>query len=481
MYHPTRLALAVLFLLPTLAFGQEPTRIRLAGSESGRDFQIELTLTIASGGLSVERRLTYADTPQSPIVQSGSARVERRSAERVDLRAVSGGIAGAVTPQTLPADWHLRWNPWTGRCSSRAPLRADGEVVRTAPTLRLVPVASGLSSPVDLTHAGDERLFVVEQSGRIRLIKAGQLVDTPFLDIESRVRSGGEQGLLGLAFHPDYAQNGRFFVDYTWKQSGLFKPTFTVIAEYQVDPQNPDRALTQERVLLKIRQPASNHNGGQLRFGPDGFLYVGMGDGGGAGDPGGNGQNTDSLLAAMLRIDVDAAGVDYGIPADNPFAQGGGRPELFAWGLRNPWRFSFDRETGRLFAGDVGQEEWEEIHIVGLGDNCGWSAKEGFEDYGGSSAQGTLSPPIAAYDHSQGQSVTGGFVYRGQQIPGLVGTYVFADFVQGRLWGLREGAPGVWQKLDLGVDSSVVSAFGEDVDGELYVISLMGSVSRLAP
>jgi len=334
-------------------------------------------------------------------------------------------------------------------------------------------VGRGLRSPVHLTHAGDGsgRLFVVEQLGRIRIVREGALVEAPFLTLRDRVVSGGEMGLLSVAFHPDYAENGRLFVNYT-RDDGRLE---TVVAEYRVSADDPDRAdRASERVLLRIPQPYRNHNGGQLAFGPDGLLYVGMGDGGAANDPHGHGQDVTTLLGALLRVDVDAGGdAPYGIPPDNPFADGGeGRPELFAWGLRNPWRFSFDPATGRLFAADVGQNRYEEVHLVERGDDCGWDTMEGrhcFEPRRGCDRQG-LDVPIAEYGHGEGQSITGGFVYRGPRVPALEGTYVFADYYPGPFWRLVEDDGGGWTREAIGRHEFLLSSFGRDEAGEVYVL-----------
>ncbi len=320
--------------------------------------------------------------------------------------------------------------------------------------IRLEPTVSGLDNPVYVTHARDDRLFVVEQPGRIRIVQGGQLLAQPFLDITDRVRGGGEQGLLGLAFHPDYPANGRFFVNYTRRPDGA-----TVVAEYRVSA-DPNAAAAPERVLLVVPQPYANHNGGMVEFGPDRLLYIGLGDGGSAGDPGNRAQNRDELLGKMLRIDVDR-GAPYAIPRDNPFAGGGGRAEIFAGGLRNPWRFSFDRETGALWAGDVGQNAWEEIDIVRRGGNYGWRVMEGahcFRPPSGCRADG-LELPVVEYPNGGGRcSVIGGYVYRGRRIPALVGTYVYGDYCSGEIFGFVPGAParallttGLW-----------IASFGED-------------------
>lgn len=349
------------------------------------------------------------------------------------------------------------------------------------PTIRLERVVGGLRSPVHLTHAGDgtNRLFVVEQEGRIRIVEGGALREAPFLDIKSRVRSGGEMGLLSVAFHPRYRENGRFFIDYTRRRGRELE---TVIAEHRVtsDPAVADDA---GRELLVIAQPYQNHNGGQLAFGPDGFLYIGMGDGGSAADPLNAGQRLDTLLGKLLRIDVDApADRPYGIPPDNPFLDGPGRPEVWAYGLRNPWRFSFDRgQPERLFVGDVGQNQWEEVHLVRKGDNCGWRLLEGTHPFDLPRGTDTsrLAMPIAEYSHQEGQSITGGFVYRGELCPKLVGKYVFTDFYASAFWTLTEQPDGTWRRDEVARHSFQVSSFGEDEQGELYVVDYGGAIHRV--
>lgn len=340
-------------------------------------------------------------------------------------------------------------------------------------------VASGLVLPILVTNAGDGsgRLFVVEQTGRIRIIGPdGTPLAVDFLNLGStglnRVAyAGDERGLLGLAFHPDYKNNDRFFVNYT-----RLLDSATVIAEYQVSTLNPDVASPIEKPLLVIPQPAANHNGGNLAFGPDGYLYIGMGDGGGGGDTYGNGQNIDTLLGAILRIDVDS-GNPYGIPPDNPFA--GATPglgEIYAYGTRNPWRFSFDRLDGCLFVGDVGQDLHEEIDLVEKGDNLGWNIMEGLHCY--SPSEGCdmtgLKLPIADLDRSLASAITGGFVYRGSKFPSLYGLYIFADYTSGRMFSLEETAPGVWVRGDLPDTDFTISSFGEDEAGELYFTHHLG-------
>ena len=341
------------------------------------------------------------------------------------------------------------------------PLKAD---------IELRKIATGLVSPLLVTNAGDgsERLFVVEQGGVIRIIAKGRVAKEPFLDVSSLIVAGGEQGLLGLAFEPDFADSGRFYIDYTDTDGN------TVVARYRVsdDPSRADPSSAE--VILRVEQPFPNHNGGHLAFGPDGYLYVGLGDGGGGGDPEGNGQNTDTLLASILRLDVSTP-TAYDIPEDNPFAGGGGRPEIWAWGLRNPWRFTFDRATGAMWIGDVGQDEIEEIdfQLPGVGGlNYGWNVMEGDACFGTSSCdKGGLEPPVAQYTHEQGCSVTGGHVYRGERYPVLAGGYFFADYCTGFLWVIeaRNRVQEPTLKLETGRS---ISSFGESESGELFLVDI---------
>jgi glucose/arabinose dehydrogenase len=347
-------------------------------------------------------------------------------------------------------------------------------------TLALEPiVTAGLTRPTYLTHAGDDRLFVVEQPGRIRLIEKGQLLDRPFLDITDKVSTdGNERGLLSVAFHPDYQANGQFFVNYTRQPDGT-----TVIERYTVSSDDPDRADDQSgKVILTIAQPQANHNGGLIKFGPDGYLYIGMGDGGGQGDrhgPIGNGQNRDVLLGKLLRIDVTRQDT-YAVPPTNPF-----RSEVWAYGLRNPWRLSFDRATGDLYVADVGQNTYEEVDFQPAsskgGENYGWRIMEGLHCYDPQAGcdQSGLVLPVAEYSHAEGGcSITGGYVYRGLQYPVLNGAYFFGDYCSGIIWSLqREGDQ--WQMTNRLEADRRISSFGEDMVGELYVIDHGGGVYRL--
>jgi glucose/arabinose dehydrogenase len=319
------------------------------------------------------------------------------------------------------------------------------------PKIKVEPIVTGLANPVAITHSGDGsgRLFIVLQTGQILVYDGSQVLPVPFLDISTLVSTGGERGLLSVAFHPNYATNGLFYVNYTDTQGD------TVIAQYTVsdDPNiaDPDSAA----ILLTIAQPFSNHNGGQLQFGPDGYLYIGVGDGGSAGDPDDNAQNLGTLLGKMLRIDVDS-GVPYTIPPDNPFVgDPEARDEIWAFGLRNPWRFSFDRLTGDLFIGDVGQDSWEEVNFQTAtssgGENYGWRLMEGNQCFNPPTDcnDGTLTLPILEYNHSLGCSITGGYRYRGTQIPQLEGTYVVGDFCSGRIWGANDAGSGGWSAIEL--------------------------------
>jgi len=343
--------------------------------------------------------------------------------------------------------------------------------------LRIERIASGLSGPVFLTSpAGDARLFVLEQPGRIRIIADGQLLATPFLDIVARVGSGGERGLLGLAFHPSHASNGYFFVYFTDRQGNTRIERFSVSG-------NPDVADAQSaQLVLAVDQPFGNHNGGQVSFGPDGKLYIALGDGGSGGDPQGHGQNRATLLGSLLRLDVDA-GQPYVIPADNPFvADAGMRGEIWAYGLRNPWRFAFDRTTGRLYIADVGQNAWEEINVAPAsqaGINYGWNIMEGMHCFGAGCNDDGLMLPAVEYGHADGCSVTGGYVYRGTRIPEIAGHYFYSDYCGGWLRSFRFEDGRATEPTDWQIDAGSVLSFGEDASGELYVLTANGSVYRI--
>jgi glucose/arabinose dehydrogenase len=379
------------------------------------------------------------------------------------------------------------------------------------PAISLIPVASGLQAPDYLTHAGDNsgRLFIVEQTGVVRIVHNGNLLSRPFLDIADRVRFNGEEGLLSLAFPPDYTQKGYFYVYYTRKGE-----TNNQVSRFHLtgDPNVADP--NREEPILFLNHPINtNHNGGLLVFGPDGYLYIGTGDGGGGGDPSGNAQNPGSLLGKLLRIDTEYAWMKmltaenllfmpvmfsptqtspapaYKIPADNPFiGQDGARPEIWALGLRNPWRYAFDRQTQDLYIADVGQDAWEEIDFQPAGsqggENYGWNILEGNHCYSASACTppANYSPPVWKYNHgpndSIGCSVTGGYVYRGSTYPAMQGIYFYGDYCTARVWGLRfEG--NQWTNQELKTAPGNITSFGEDQAGELYLTSSNGVVYQV--
>jgi glucose/arabinose dehydrogenase len=349
------------------------------------------------------------------------------------------------------------------------------------PTIRLEQVGGRFTSPVYLTSPpGDPRLFVVEQAGRIRVVKDGATLDRPFLDISSRVRSGGEQGLLSMAFHPDYSHNGYFFVNFTDREGDTRVERFKVSRDADVaDAQS-------SKLVLSVDQPYGNHNGGLVMFGPDGMLYIGMGDGGSGGDPHGNGQNKHVLLGKLLRLDV-SKGDPYAIPAGNPYADGSdGKPEIWAIGLRNPWRFAFDPSTKLLFIADVGQDKYEEVDVVSAsrpGVNYGWNIMEADHCYSRDNCDRSgLEAPKTSYGHAGGAcSVTGGFVYRGRRIPAIAGQYFYSDYCAGWLRSFRVENGAAVDSRDWKMDSiGHVVSFGEDASREMYIVAEGGRVFRFA-
>ena len=368
------------------------------------------------------------------------------------------------------------------------PASSNAAIVPSRINLGLTSVASGLDSPVLVTGAGDGsgRLFIVEQVGRVRVLEDGDLLSTPFIDISRSVSRGGEQGLLGLAFHPSHETNGKLYLSYTDLRGT------SVIREYRVSS-NPNRVDgSSGRTLLRVSQPYDNHNGGHLAFGPDGLLYIGLGDGGSGGDPGNRAQSLRTLLGKILRIDVNrrTGSLQYGIPSSNPYVGRGGLDQIWAYGLRNPWRFSFDRTTGDLWIGDVGQGAWEEVdralasrgRNAGRAVNYGWRVMEGAHCHrpaSGCSRTGKTLP-LTEYGHSRGRcSVTGGYVYRGAAYPDLVGAYFLGDYCTGEIWFVdRAASRGVapTRALDTGAQ---ISSFGEDDAGELYLVDHGGTVYRI--
>lgn len=421
---------------------------------------------ILIGGLTLAACATPANPPARQTVSTPAPTFAASTVVPPTTRPTATIPASKIDPSpTAPA-----------QPTATTPRQTAGEF-----TLALEPVIEGgLVRPDYVTHAGDDRLFVVEQPGRIRLVKAGQLLEQPFLDITDKViTDGNEQGLLSVAFHPDYKNNGQFFVDYTRRPDGA-----TVIERYTVSPGNPDRADDQSgKVILTIAQPEANHNGGLVKFGPDGYLYIGMGDGGGQGDQHGsigNGQNRDVLLGKLLRIDVTNQDT-YAVPPTNPF-----NTEVWAYGLRNPWRFSFDRSTGDLYIADVGQNTYEEVNFQPVlstgGENYGWRIMEGLHCYDpqeGCDQTGVVLP-VAEYSHDVGGcAITGGYVYRGSKYPVLDGAYFFGDYCTGFIWSLRREGDQ-WQMTKRLESGLRISSFGEDVNGEVYVVDHGGAVYQLA-
>ena len=368
----------------------------------------------------------------------------------------------------------------TGFAWARGDAPGDPRLVRVGEFVSPVYVAA---PPADR-----RRFFVVEQPGRIMVVRDGVPLSTPFLDIRSLVSFGGERGLLSVAFDPDYASGGRFYVYYTARSpSGAI-----TVAEYRASPNADVANPASRRQVLSIPHPRGNHNGGQLQFGPDGYLWIGTGDGGGAGDPDGAGQRLDTLLGKLLRIDPRGSGLaPYTIPVDNPFSgQSGRREEIWAYGLRNPWRFSFDRQTGDLVIGDVGQNAWEEVDFApapgrGRGANYGWGCWEGRHAYSGNDDDPECRPapsqiaPVHEYSHSRGCSVSGGYVVRDPKLPRLNGRYVYGDYCRNPLWSLRLQAPDAQDDRQLGLDVPGLTSFGEDSCGRVYAVSADGPVFRL--
>jgi glucose/arabinose dehydrogenase len=440
----------------------EPARGSLAVSIAGLPAGQPASVTVTGPGNSAQ-------------AVTGTTTLKDLAAGSYDIRAqdvTASGVAYLPTPATQ-----------TIAVTGGSTATATVTYATSAFSLRAQQVVEGLSSPVYLTAPkGDPRLFIVEQPGRIRVVKGGALLATPFLDITARVVSGGERGLLSMAFDPAYATNGRFYVYYTGAQGDIFVDRFTVSS-------NPDVANTSSDRVITIQHRAnSNHNGGLLLFGPDGMLYLGTGDGGGAGDVPNNAQNIEVLLGKLLRLDV--AALPYTIPAGNPFVGRAGSDEIWAYGLRNPWRFAFDvppdGTTPKLYIADVGQGAREEVNVVdaqAAGRNYGWRVMEGTQCYNPSSgcSQTGFTLPVLDYDHGQGCSITGGFVYRGAAIPEVRGHYFYSDYCSGWLRSFRlSGGVAVEQREWPIGDIGNVTSFGVDAAGELYVLSSNGRVYRLA-
>ena len=389
----------------------------------------------------------------------------------------SGSPTGSTPAATAPAATDASsGEPGPTPAASLPPAHPDRVSITLEPFVAIDGAPLAIAYPPD----GSNRLFVAAQDGRIWVVDDGEVLAEPLLDLRSVTEGGGEQGLLGLAVHPAFPDDPRIFVDYTDKAGD------TVVASYAIDPANPDLADPATALrIIGVDQPYANHNGGALAFGPDGQLYVSLGDGGSGGDPHDNGQRLDTLLGKILRLDIDpsTASQPYTTPTGNPFVNGGGLPEIWHYGLRNPWRMSFDRATGDLWIGDVGQSSFEEIDTAlrGRGGlNYGWNRAEGnhcFRD--GACDLGDFIAPIAEYGRDLGCTVIGGYVYRGTAYPVLAGTYLFADYCEGRIMAIDPATTGTAAPITVGIGSSGISAFGEDEAGELYITNLGGQVSRV--
>ncbi len=403
------------------------------------------------------------------IVATPAPKVESTGGSTANPSTAASPTASAATSDTNP----------TAAPSAQATASTPAAANTRPASVRLEQLVDGLDEPLYLTQAGNGTsvLYIVEQAGKVLTYDTGTLNETPFLDIVDRVNSSGnEQGLLSIVFSSNYESDGFFFANYTAKNGDSVTSRFSA----NEDRQTAD--ADSELVLLTIEDPYGNHNGGLLKFGPDGMLYLGMGDGGSAGDPQNNAQDTQSLLGKMLRIDVSKASEaePYTIPSDNPNFGDDAKPELWAVGLRNPWRYSFDRETGDLYIADVGQNAYEEVNFqpAGAGGlNYGWKLREGLEEYSGDK-QPQFTDPVVEYPHADGCSVTGGYVYRGKAIPGLTGTYLYGDYCQGTIWKLTPNGDS-WNNEELLKDNLRISSFGEDDSGELYVLDHSGAVYKI--
>lgn len=437
-------------------------------------FLLALLLAACDGS---DPAATPVDTSSSTVTAGSTERPDSapQATEPAEEAAVAtSGQGGSETDEAVQTGVPATAMPTAP--PSGAATRFDPKRV----TLRLERFAGELNQPLFVTHAGDGsgRIFAVEKGGTIRTVPDGNL----FFDMTDKVLSAGsEQGLLGLAFHPRFEENGYFYVNYTDRDGN------NTVARYTATGDRREGDTGSEQIVLSQEDPAANHNGGMLAFGPDGYLYIGFGDGGGAGDTYGNGQNNDTFLAKILRIDVNADGDrPYTVPKNNPFVdEEGTRPEIWAKGLRNPWRFSFDRGTGDLYIADVGQSEWEYVYFQAADDksghNYGWPITEGSHCYDAEECDREgLTPPVAEYSHDVGQSVTGGYVYRGERSPALRGAYIFGDYVSGILFTLHRNAADRWVTTRALDTDRNISSFGEDEAGELYLTDLQeGTVYRI--
>lgn len=457
MVHTRRLSLVALVLMIALA--------GCGGSQSGQQDTSRGNASpgaAASGAASASQAATAGGTASA--APAGTTPPEESPRPDISPPAIGGSPGPTVAPAASEAATTTGAQP--------SPSTFDPTRVK----LGLEPVAEGMDRPLFVTHASDGtgRIFVVEKGGTIRTLADQQL----FLDISDRVNArSSEQGLLGLAFHPQFKENGQLFVYYTDANGNTVVSRFGLTADGRGDPAS-------EQVVLRQEQPAANHNGGMIAFGPDDMLYIGLGDGGGANDQFGNGQNRDTFLGKLLRIDVNQ-GQPYAIPADNPFVNDSGtRPEIWAYGLRNPWRFSFDRATRDLYIADVGQNRFEWVHVRAAGqqggENYGWPILEGRTCFRGDGCNREgLTVAVADYPHSQGCSVTGGYVYRGAQYPILQGAYILGDYCSGRIWTMT-GQGEQWSLTEMLRSDARISSFGEDEQAELYLTDLAsGTVYRV--
>jgi glucose/arabinose dehydrogenase len=410
-----------------------------------------------------------------------------------DVAGASQTLPPTAAPTPAPTKPASSTTPRPTRTPAPTPARTPAPTPASTPagwdparvSVAFSSVATVPGRPLAIANAGDgsNRLFVAEQGGRVYTIDGGTVGSAPFLDISAKVSGGGEQGLLGLAFHPDFPSDNRVFVDYTDTNGD------TVVASFAVPAGTPDAVDPgTEVVILTVSQPYANHNGGAIAFGPDGYLYIALGDGGSGGDPQNNAQFLGTLLGKILRIDVDrsSGGKAYAIPASNPFVgTSGARGEIWLYGLRNPFRFSFDRATGDLWIGDVGQNKWEEVDVAraGVGGlNFGWRIMEGDHCYNPSSGCPTagLTLPVVEYDHSLGCAVIGGNVYRGSAYPVLRGGYLFTDECSGRTWAVSAAAKGAQALVQVGAAPGGIAGYGESESGELYAANLSGTVYRVS-
>lgn len=445
-------------------------------------------LLLAACGGEGEGQITVA--PQGTAT-GALQRVEPTTAASATARVVETETTVAATEPAVEATATEAASPIVEATATveapEAPPQPTATEAPAAPTVQplsaisLTPVLQGLDSPTYLTHAGDERLFITEQEGRIQVAQDGEVGAEPFLDIVDRVGfNSNEQGLLSVAFHPQYESNGYFFVNYTDNNG------HTVVSRYQVSEDENRADVSSEQRVLSVQQPFGNHNGGHIFFGPDGYLYIGMGDGGSGGDPQNNGQNPDTLLGSILRVDVDnvTAEEPYAIPPDNPFVDGGGAPEAWAYGVRNPWRMSIDPQTNLFYVADVGQNQYEEVHALALetsaGANFGWNIMEGLHCYNAQECDMSgLELPVVEYSHEQGGcSVTGGYVYRGTEHEALAGHYFFGDYCSGFIWSLYQDEQGQWTTGEgaLVTADGQITSFGVDVAGEVYVVTREGEI-----